>query len=367
MNLEIVLVDFIITLYAIFVKFKSGTYNSTLFLCALILYVILKLLYYVNNKGINKKILILITLIYVLILGFKNSIFFLFLPSTLFLILEFYNHKFIITLSLILFIYIEYTELREDFLLIFFISMILNSFYFKRKENIERLILDKEDLRQRNHNLNEKLRKKEEYIDHMEYLNILNERNKISQSIHDNIGHTLAGSIMQLEAQRVLLNIEEIEKAKGINEKVIEVLKEGMEKIRETLKLVKPKREEIGINNLKLIIKEAELKNKVNISLSSYGDLEKINYIQWSNIIPTVKESITNSIKYSKCSRINIEISVLNKIIRLNIKDNGIGSKEIKKGMGLLGIEERAVDLKGQALFYGDQGFSVVMLIPIEQ
>lgn len=57
MNLEIVLVDFIITLYAIFVKFKSGTYNSTLFLCALILYVILKLLYYVNNKGINKKIL----------------------------------------------------------------------------------------------------------------------------------------------------------------------------------------------------------------------------------------------------------------------------------------------------------------------
>ncbi|MBZ9688965.1 histidine kinase dimerization/phosphoacceptor domain-containing protein [Clostridium estertheticum] len=67
----------------------------------------------------------------------------------------------------------------------------------------------------------------------------LEERNKIAQEIHDNIGHTLSGGIMQLEGAKLLLDID-LPKSKSMVQSTINVLREGMDNIRITLKNIKP-------------------------------------------------------------------------------------------------------------------------------
>ncbi|NLV89669.1 MAG: hypothetical protein GX021_09965 [Tissierellia bacterium] len=51
--------------------------------------------------------------------------------------------------------------------------------------------------------------------------------------------------------------------------------------------------------------------------------------------------------------------------IKLIVEDNGIGSKKLVKGNGLLGIENRANDYKGQVKFSSNNGFKIELSLPI--
>ncbi|WP_164958210.1 histidine kinase dimerization/phosphoacceptor domain-containing protein [Clostridium estertheticum] len=84
-----------------------------------------------------------------------------------------------------------------------------------------------------------KLNKDEQFHKQYKYMSQLEERNKIAQEIHDNIGHTLSGGIMQLEGAKLLLDID-LPKSKSMVQSTINVLREGMDNIRITLKNIKP-------------------------------------------------------------------------------------------------------------------------------
>lgn len=78
-------------------------------------------------------------------------------------------------------------------------------------------------------------------------------------------------------------------------------------------------------------------------------------------------EAITNSLKYSKCSKISIEIAVLNKLLRCCISDNGKGCENISDGMGIQGMKQRIEKLGGVINIDGMSGFTINMLIPINK
>lgn len=217
-------------------------------------------------------------------------------------------------------------------------------------------------LREKNNNL-EETRKKENKT---AYQNIeavkIGERNTISQKLHDKIGHTLAGSIIQLEALKIVIT-NDTEKGKEMLENIIDNLRNGMDDIRQTLRKIKPEQEQVNLNNLKLIIEDFSQKSNISTNLKIEGDLNEINLIYWRALIDCSREILTNSIKYSTGDLLNIEISVLNKIIRLHIKDNGAYQGILKKGMGLQGIEERIINLGGDVYFNNEDGFSTLIIL----
>lgn len=227
----------------------------------------------------------------------------------------------------------------------------------------------KEGLRKYNYDLKEKVYALEErrILDNkISYQNIesvkVEERNIISQKLHDKIGHTLAGSIMQLEALKIVMKSDK-EKGDIILESIIDNLRNGMDDIRATLRRIKPEQSQISVNNLKKELEEFSKKSNIETELSLEGDLSEINLVYWRGLMECVNEILTNSIKYSNGNIMNIEVSVLNKIIRLHIKDNGSYQGKIKKGMGLLGIEERIVNLGGDVYFNNDDGFSSLIIL----
>ncbi|WP_160674688.1 histidine kinase [Clostridium sp. C8-1-8] len=251
------------------------------------------------------------------------------------------------------------TYLFIIFILVIFDSMFTNYFF-----RVKQLIEENDILREKNNKYSREIDDLKSHEKQVQYTTQLEERNSLSQKMHDKIGHTIAASLMQLEAAKYIMKGDS-DKATEMLNSSIKVLREGMDDIRITLRKIKPVTEQLGINRVKMILEECTKGTELKYMLVYTGDLDRIRYNHWSIILDSIKESLTNTIKYSNASRIEVNIDVLNKVIRVFIKDNGIGIDNIKKGLGLIGIEQRCIDCGGNALFDGSDGFVVTLLLPI--
>lgn len=215
--------------------------------------------------------------------------------------------------------------------------------------------------------LNEKINKEIKYRNQALYTKDLEIRNELAGKVHDRVGHTIAGSIMQLEACKIVLNSDDKEKTCNMINNTIGVLRSGMNEIRKTLREIRPLDEQIGINKVKLLLEEKVQDTGFNFSLDYKGDMEKIDKEQWMFILDFIMETSTNTLKYSKGNHIGVKIEAFNKMCKTQVSDNGVGCKYIKKGIGLKSIEENAFKLGGNILINSNEGFEVILLIPFKK
>lgn len=227
---------------------------------------------------------------------------------------------------------------------------------------------------QRDHNdslrlANQKLVKRMEYSQSLSgqltYTAQLEERGRIAQELHDKIGHTLSGSLMQLEAIRLITASDPL-KAESLLKRVVETLREGLSSIRVTLRDIKPPQEQMGLNRLLLMVNDFKSKHPIDIRLTHEGDVSRITPIVWKVFMDNTTEALTNIIRHSRADRISLSILVMNKMIRYQIWDNGQTLKPVVKGLGLSGMEERLLLVNGQLLIDNSNGFTLTMLVPGE-
>lgn len=175
------------------------------------------------------------------------------------------------------------------------------------------------------------------------------ERNRIAQQVHDTAGHTL--TMIQS-----YMKLAEISASKGNNEEVNTYLSEartltaqGIRELRESINMLRQEAEyELvtqGImqlaNQVKEIPVEVTVKGEDN---SRYSHLSKPIY-------DTVRESITNSLKYAQASKMDIIIRFQETFVEVMIADNGIGCETINDNNGLRGIKERIKQAGGTVRF----------------
>ena len=242
--------------------------------------------------------------------------------------------------------------------MIFSITSISNE---KQEKNEVQIDTMRKSLQKLTKNINEST----EYIRQSEYTFKLEERNRISQEIHDKIGHSLTGALFQMEAAKRLMESDS-QKATELLQNAINISKDGIENIRMTLKNMKPPTEQVGIHRMKLLMDEFNSKEHIKAILTYEGNLEIITPIQWKIIHENVTEALTNAMKYSHATQISVEMKILNKMIRVEIKDNGLGIDMIKKGLGIIGMEERTASVNGKIIVDSTHGFSVTTLLPIQ-
>jgi Signal transduction histidine kinase len=222
-----------------------------------------------------------------------------------------------------------------------------------------------DELRKENDRLRKRAAAEREYKEQLLYVSQLEERNSIAQEIHDSLGHAITASVMQLEAAKLLMDKDRA-KALDIIQNVVTALRKGMDDIRFTLRNIKPPREQLGLNKLRLLLEEYKSKAGFEIYLTHKGDVNIINVFQWKVIYDNAMEALTNAQKYSGATSMNVSIEVLNKIVKIEYKDNGIGRVKIEKGLGLKGMEERTASLGGKLIVDGSRGFSIIVLLPVE-
>lgn len=364
----VVLSNFLIALYLVLKVIIGKIEYYPVFVFFLLLFVSIIVLYFVID---NKLVKSLLMGLFIVILWWNyvygNRLFILFLPFGL------YNVAYIILKKplsgvifvLFSFLFLDKVLLPEYFLISFLLYVVYQLSYVISVE-IERLKEESASLRKKVYLLSAERLKNSRYEEQLKYFTKLEERNEISQKIHDQIGHTISGSLMQLEAVKILILNNEREKAEEFIQRTIKVLREGHEEIRTVLKEIKPEMEKIGINKIKLLIEEFERKSGIEVNFKWEGEIKRVSYLYWNILYENARESLTNVLKHSKGTKVEVYIGVYNKFVKLEVKDNGIGGKLIRKGLGLIGIEERAAGVGGKVILDGFNGFSVITLLPLE-
>ncbi|MCY6369651.1 sensor histidine kinase [Clostridium ganghwense] len=363
----LILSKFFIVIYVAVISTEMNILNVATIVLFLLCYLALNILIYIIKDKKMIKIIAAISLAALLIgVQWVNSVFILLLPINLFEVIYLNKMKQWIGASLAAFpLFLLQNIILKEYLVVAMLSYVICNICYMYKIKIKKLTYENDSLKEKNYLLNKNLIKDIEYESQIKYMSQLEERNKIAQEIHDNIGHTISGSLMQLEAAKIIMQKDK-EKSRKMLQNTIDVLREGMENIRATLRNVKPPSEQLGINKLKLILKQYEINSEIKANLYYDGELKEISHTQWKVINESVKEALTNTMKYAKASEIKVKIQTLNKLIKVEIKDNGIGSLKINKGLGMRGIEERCENINGKVIVDGSNGFSVILLLPIE-
>lgn len=195
---------------------------------------------------------------------------------------------------------------------------------------------------------------------------ILEEKARLSQALHDKLGHSINGSIYQLEACKVLLDQEPVE-SKKLVQGVIDNLRTSMDEIRTILRREKPDKKRMALLQLIGLCEECKEKYGIHAEVRIDGESKVVSEQIWEIILNNTYEAVTNALKYANCSEILIDIAILHKVVRCSITDNGIGCKHMKEGMGIQGMLNRTRKINGIIDINSEHGFRINMLLPIEE
>lgn len=357
----------VILLYCIIRYISSGMENIPFVILMMLAYISSAALSYIWKKAALKRGFRIIS-IAILILSsiFSDPLFILLIAIDILELLSDYVESWkVLLLAIAIPAYLFGAGLLAEYIVFSLLVLLIYLLAARHYETLSVLKKANEKLRSRNEELMGRLDAGSEYEAQLRYLSQIEERNSLAQKIHDKVGHTLAGSIIQLEAAGLIMG-KDRDKAENMICNVTENLKEGMESIRSTLRTIKPAPEQLGFNRLKLMLEEYSRDNPIKTSLFFNGKLNIITHMQWKIIMDNIKEALTNALKYSAATRLDVKLDVMNKLIKAEVRDNGKGELSIKKGMGLSGMEERTENAGGKLILDGSNGFSVITLLPAE-
>jgi signal transduction histidine kinase len=195
---------------------------------------------------------------------------------------------------------------------------------------------------------------------------MLEEKARLSQALHDKLGHSINGSVYQLEACKVLME-KNPQQSTEIMQGVISNLRSCMDEIRVILRREKPDKKRMAYLQLVQLCEECREKYNIKAECRIDGEDKQIPELVWEVILDNSIEAVTNALKYSKCTELTIEIIILHKVIRCSIRDNGVGCDGLKEGMGIQGMKNRARRVNGYIDITCDSGFHINMIIPLEE
>ncbi|QSX07622.1 two-component sensor histidine kinase [Alkalibacter rhizosphaerae] len=185
----------------------------------------------------------------------------------------------------------------------------------------------------------------------------LDERNRIAREIHDNVGHQLSSALLQVGA--LLVTQPQVEG--------LQTLKKTLDKAMDNIRTSVHDLHDRSIDLDAQLVSLAEEFNFCEIDLSIQVDNHPQGPLKYA-VIAMVKEGLSNIIKHSNASRVEVVFMEHPGFYQLRISDNGTIHK-IKRdeGIGLKNIQQRVDALKGRFLVRQERGFTLFVTLPKEE
>ena len=197
------------------------------------------------------------------------------------------------------------------------------------------------------------------------HLATLQERNRIAREIHDNVGHMLSRSILQMGA---LQTIHKEEPLHGQLVAINDTLSQAMNNIRESVH---------DLHNESLDLKHAlrevtdEFRDKYEIAFTYDMSAAVPRNVKYC-LLAITKEALANVVRHSNATRVSLYFCEHPGFYQMLVEDNGTDIKvkeaQIAKaqvsGIGLSNMRERVEVLGGTIAFLTDKGFEIRISVP---
>lgn len=196
------------------------------------------------------------------------------------------------------------------------------------------------------------------------------ERLRITRDMHDSCGYVFVNIISLMQA---CISSPPVDwgRTTEIFATIQNLASQGLQETRQTLRAIRDIQDPVE-NNLDSLYQIKGIFQKVtgmevildrgNIK-DDYG--RSINKI----LIRIMQEGLTNSVKHGHASLVCVYFRDDGKFLYMTVKDNGIGSKQVVKGIGFSGMEERLKSVGGElkAGVSAEGGFQLDVKIPLMQ
>lgn len=229
----------------------------------------------------------------------------------------------------------------------------------ERRENMRR----RDELRESSLEL---VRKNGDLLERQDYevrLATMSERARIAREIHDNVGHLLTRSVLQVEALRVVH--AEDPQVLGELDQVAQTLHEAMDTVRASVHDLHDEAMDLPVQ-LRRVVDACPL-DGVSLVYDARDVPSPVAY----GIIAVVREALSNAVTHSDATRIEVSVLEHPALFQVIVQDNGTDRNCMRAidsgGIGLHTMRERMESLGGRLLVDYRGGLRVFASIPKEE
>lgn len=311
------------------------------------------------NSYYDKKVLTLVSLgAYIMICQWQPE-FLVFLPLICYDVFVTNEQLF----SLLVFIPIVYHFNQGSLALsVLTILFLLISYFIKfRSQEFAQIKSQFNNYRDNSQELSILLKKKNnDLMDRQDYeINnaMLNDRNRIAMEIHDNVGHLLSRCLLQIGAIMTIIKNNQLKENLS---SVKDTMSQAMDTIRNSVHDLHDEAIDLYSQINGLVNNFTYCTIHLDYDLGDYIDT-KLKYC----FIAIFKEALSNIIKHSCATEVNVILREHPALYQLIIHDNGrVSGYNSDKGIGLTNITHRVRTFNGIIHISTENGFKIFISIP---
>lgn len=175
------------------------------------------------------------------------------------------------------------------------------------------------------------------------------ERKRIAQEMHDILGHTLTTVNMTLQAAiGTLKDSDQVELVRMLDS-ARDHVKDGMVELRRALKYIDTSTDYLPYNKNRILDLTKNVTQATGIEITvDFGNTGPFREeLRASTIFRIVQEGITNALRHSDATHMNIHFQQIEYGLMIYIRDNGKGVGTEEPGFGITSMRKRVLPLRG--------------------
>ncbi|SEA66069.1 sensor histidine kinase [Alkalimonas amylolytica] len=187
------------------------------------------------------------------------------------------------------------------------------------------------------------------------------ERIRIARELHDSLGHHLTALGLHLEIasrQTSDMGIASLQTAKGIARDLLSDVRIAVGR----------ERKELALNLEQSLRTMCAGIPTLQVTFDYSSKYEFSDPVMAHTIFRSIQEAISNTMRHANATKLSVMLRTEENRLKVEIKDNGIGAKDLNAGNGLKGMRERIEACAGRLEIYSEfnKGFTVIFWLLLE-
>ena len=171
-------------------------------------------------------------------------------------------------------------------------------------------------------------------------------RRRIERDVHDGAQQRLVSLSLQLRTAQAAVPPELVELSAELD-RAVDATKEAMEELQEIARGIHPA--VLAQGGLRPALKALARRAPIPVRLDVRA-LERLpDHVEISAYY-VATEALTNAAKHGNASAVTIAVDCVDGILRLSVRDDGVGGADFTRGSGLLGLKDRVEAIGGRIL-----------------